>query len=58
MTWLGRLVPRGNVAASSGRGIVNEGMSIQAHWMWFRTVDLMGDPGEFEISPGGVSRER
>jgi 5-methylcytosine-specific restriction enzyme subunit McrC len=31
-------------------GSVNEAMTVQGHRMWFRTVDLMADPQEFEES--------
>ena len=33
---------------------VDEEMTFQGHRMSFRTVDLMGDPGEFEISLRGL----
>lgn len=39
-------------------GAVNEEMMIQGHRMRFRTVDLMADPGAFEISLQGVVWER
>ena len=35
-------------------GSVDEDMMIQGHLMRFRTIDLMGDPGQFEISLRGV----
>ena len=35
-------------------GSVDEDMMIQGHRMRFRTVDLIGDPGEFEISLKGL----
>ena len=33
---------------------VDEDMMVQGHRMRFRTVDLMGDPEEFEISLKGL----
>lgn len=39
-------------------GSVDEEMMIQSHWMRFRTIDLTGNPGEFEISLRGLIGER
>ncbi|MEO3480507.1 hypothetical protein AAFO90_22955 [Phaeobacter sp. CAU 1743] len=38
-------------------GSVDEGVTIQGHRMRFKTVDLAGDPGEFEVSLRGVVSE-
>ena len=35
-------------------GSVDEDMMIQGHRVRFKTVDLMGDPEEFEISLKGL----
>ncbi len=52
------LTSEGMLLHPQAGGAVDEEMMIQGHRMRFKTVDLMGDPGEFEISLQGVVWER
>ena len=51
---LASLTTEGMLLHPQTGGSVDEDMMIQGHRMRFKTLDLMGDPGEFEISLKGL----